>query len=335
MSLHYILIISGTDLIKYPGISAAGASQEMLKYTACLDAEFIYYGHLKTLDKLPVSPAGIVSPALIAKACLNKLSAKITIIDAGAHIKPQCPYISLRQNPGADISESDAMTYQEAMALFEKSQTIDLDSSDEIILAECVVGGTTTTYSLLRALGYSCQGMVSSSFPKGNHDLKENLVNKALSRFNKEIDPIKIAARLGDPMQIVASALLQKAIKEDILIRLAGGTQMIAVKALIDRLESNNSIPIAVSPWVYYDKSARFKKLLDLVSPKTKILCQRDLSNLDLDEEIKTLSKESCAKELSLKEILENYSQGHVKEGLGMGALIHLTHSPADQPTHI
>ena len=74
MNALFLLVISGTDTINHQGISAAGASHEMLPYTAALDAEFIYHGYTKTLDKLPVSPNGIVSPALISKALAKPCS---------------------------------------------------------------------------------------------------------------------------------------------------------------------------------------------------------------------------------------------------------------------
>ena len=46
------------------------------------------------------------------------------------------------------------------------------------------------------------------------------------------------------------------------------------------------------------------------------------LSNLDLDTEIKQLSRLACSREISFEEICSQYNQGHVKEGVGMGALL-------------
>lgn len=329
---HYILIISGTDIIRHPGISAAGASHEMLKYTAALDAEFIYHGELKTLDKLPVSPSGIVSPALIAKACLDHLGAKITIIDAGAHVKPQCPYLSLREKPGGDISSEVMMSLEEAEELFEEAKKITIDSNDELIIAECVVGGTTTAYYTLRALGCDCQGLISSSIPSGNHNLKEELVSQALAKKKASDNPLSFAA---DPMQIVAAGLSIAAREKNIPVTLAGGTQMIAVKALIDRF-SELDLSISPSPWVMNDKSANFSKLLELVSPTTRVgICNKPYS-ATLGLSVKDLSKKACDKEISLEEIISQYDEGHVKEGLGMGALIHQVQMHLDsQHMHI
>jgi len=323
MTQHFILIISGTETIRHPGISAAGASHEMLKYTAALDAEFVYHGELKTLPKLPVSPSGVVSPALISKACLNLLGFKITIIDAGSHIKPQCSYISLREKPGADIVSGQAMPLNEAQELFERSKALieNFDSADELIIAECVVGGTTTAYFTLRSFGYDCQGLISSSIPSGNHDLKEEIIPQALTNAKFDDNPLSHA---GDPMQIVAAALSIAAAEKNIPVTLAGGTQMIAVKALVDRFAEARDITISPSPWVVSDKSGSFTNLLERVSPVTQVQVSTEIYSEALDSEVKKLSKLSCAEELALEDVIREYDKGHVKEGVGMGALLNL-----------
>jgi uncharacterized protein (TIGR00303 family) len=326
MTTHFILIISGTDLIKYPGISAAGASQDLLKYTACLDAEFIYHGELKTLKRLPVSPSGIVSPALISKACLNLLDTKITIIDAGAHVKPQCPTVELRAKPSADISHGHAMTLAEAEELYNKAQDFAsaIDPSEEVIIAECVVTGTTTAYALLRGLGYSCQGLLSSSVLGGNHELKEQIVERALVNFVRSNNPLHIVAQLGDPMQIVATALSLKLRELGTKINLAGGTQMLAVKALIDRIADRPLRYPQLNPssWVLNDNSADFRRLLSLCSLNTELDYTENFYDENLDEEVQRLSEITADKRINLKEIFSEYDKGHVKEGVGMGGLL-------------
>jgi NaMN:DMB phosphoribosyltransferase len=85
----FFLVIGGTKTIKHPGISAAGASHELLPYTAALDAEYICLGKTLSLDSIPVSPAGIVSPALISRKCLELLKMPVRVINAGAPVTPQ------------------------------------------------------------------------------------------------------------------------------------------------------------------------------------------------------------------------------------------------------
>lgn len=312
----------------------------MLKYTAALDAEFIYQGECKTLDYLPVSPSGIVSPALISKACLNLLNAEILIVDLGAHIKPQCPYLAFRDLPSRDISSGQAMSYEEVLDLFNAgkklAEELKTKKYPEIIIAECVVGGTTTALGLLSALGYECYGILSSSFPDGNHELKETLVRAGLKRASElnsnfdllvQEDPLHAVAALGDPIQAWIAGLSITLSKNSVNHTLAGGTQMLAVKALIKKLKDacQFDVQIVTTPWVVEDKSANFKRLAAQCFATEYHYAQIfDILNLPkLNQEIELLSQKSCTRPLKFSEIVELYSQGHVKEGVGMGALLH------------
>ncbi len=343
----FLLVISGTDTIKHQGISAAGASHDLLPYTAALDAEFIYYGYRTSMSSprnehntadgtlwtgsLPVSPNGIVSPALISKACLNLLGIDILIADTGAHIKAQCPYISIREKPGADISSGQAMTYGEVLELYQagKEFTESIGKYQNVIIAECVVGGTTTALGLLEALGYQCSQMLSSSFPDGNHSLKEKLVREGLCQAKITNDPLTALAAMGDPMQAFVAGLAETCLDNDIQVTLAGGTQMIAVYALIKKLNSqatSNKVKIITTPWVANDKSAKFQELLQLCSPDLEVEypdTETIRSNHLLDQQISMLSEN----QLTLNSILDRYEEGHVKEGIGMGALLQLINS--------
>ncbi|MBT6844106.1 MAG: TIGR00303 family protein [Candidatus Melainabacteria bacterium] len=315
----FILVISGTDTIKHPGISAAGASQEMLKYTAALDAEFIYHGQTKTLDQLPASPNGIVSPALISKACLSLLGIPSVIIDAGAHIKPQCPYIQVRYQPAADISTGKAMTRNDVLELILTGNELaeEFSKFDKLIIAECVVGGTTTALGLLSAMGYDCAGMVSSSFPNGNHALKREIIEQGLANrpASSNKDAIQDLAAMGDPSQALIAGLVQGSKQE---VTLAGGTQMLAIAALIKSLGKKAQFSISPSPWVIKDQSAKFFELHQLVCPEIEIKSQglKACQSLELEDKVKELSG------LELKDIFARYNEGHVKEGVGMGALL-------------
>jgi uncharacterized protein (TIGR00303 family) len=331
--LNFILLIAGTDLIKQPGISAAGASPELLAYTAALDSEFIYFGKTKTFGTLPVSPSGIVSPALISKACLNILNAKIHIIDLGAHIKPQCPHHEVYSDQSKCPSTAQALNAEVVFDLFKQGEVFGakFKSDDEIIIAECVVGGTTTALGLLTGLGYDCWDLVSSSIPAGNHILKKQIIETGLNKLDSNIknliskNPLLAVSAFGDAMQAFASGLAISTSKQNIKTVLAGGSQMIAVKSLIDRITKTHNISIAPSPWVVKDKSAQFEKLHSLSVPDTPYHffdLNQKLSNPDLDTEIKYLSRLACSREISFEEICSQYNQGHVKEGVGMGALL-------------
>jgi uncharacterized protein (TIGR00303 family) len=332
-NINFVLVIAGTELINTPGISAAGASSELLKYTPALDAEFIYYGQTKTLEKLPVSPSGIVSPALISKACLNILGAKIHIINLGAHQKPQCPHLEFHSSQSLCPSTGQALSPETTLKLFEsgKNFALNFKPEDELIIAECVVGGTTTALGLLTGLGYECFDWVSSSIPEGNHALKKQILLKGLTQLNSSLknlisqNPLFAISAFGDAMQAFTSGLAIMASNKNIKTTLAGGSQMLAIKSLIDRLASKANITLAPSPWVVNDKSANYQKLINLCTPGTQYLVfdlSQKLSSSLLDQEVRLLSKKSCARELSLEEIFNQYNQGHVKEGIGIGGLL-------------
>lgn len=318
----FVLIVASTEVIKHKGISAAGVSHEKLALTSAKDAEYIYYGN----TDLPVSPSGIVSPALISKACLDLLDYDICIIDAGSIITPNCPHEKLSNSFAGDPSTGQTMSFDFAQVLYQKA----FDFANEkftqyqkIIIAESVVGGTTTALGLLGALGFDCFDMVSSSIPAGNHQLKNQIIKEGLSKMKSSHEdikkkPILAAASLGDTMQITATAIAQAFNKEIIL---AGGSQMLAVKALSDA-SSQKDIVLSPSPWIVEDKSARFLELVDFVSPGTRleyIKAEDILNNKTLSKKIFELKPEA-----SLESIIDNYNQGHVKEGVGMGALLAL-----------
>ena len=145
-------------------------------------------------------------------------------------------------------------------------------SDGYLILSECVVGGTTTALSVLTGLGYSAAGKVNSSHPKCNHDQKWAVVQAGLHRAGiidfemgmvgekspnhlkfertksgpvwerinlpqnpKLIDPLHLIAAVGDPMQVVVAGMAIAA-SQMCGVLLAGGTQMLAVYALMQAI---------------------------------------------------------------------------------------------------
>lgn len=313
---HFSLILSGTKTIKHEGISAAGASHDLLPYTSALDAEYLEFGEVKSLDNVPVSPDGIVSPVLITKACLELSGAEYKIIEAGSHIKPQINlnsqnYTDLELKPAEAVDGGEAMgieAVQEAYSKGRKAAREIISKKDFFVIGECVVGGTTTALGVLRALGYECEGLISSSIPDGNHDLKNSLINKGLEKINREQikkNPLLAIATMGDPMQAVVLGMIEELLKNKKKVLLAGGTQMIVVAKLAELLNFNlENLSIGTTPWVINDKSAAVKKLseeLNLITP---------VHSFELNPEIEKSNP-----------IFKAYSQGHVKEGVGAGGL--------------
>lgn len=322
----YVLAIAGTDLINHQGISAAGANHEMLKFTAALDAEFIVHGKTLSHESMPLSPSGICSPALIAKACLNLLDSRIVIINLGAHIKPLCDQLQIYLQQSKDISQEDALSQEEFDFLYRAGFDVidDLNfnpKEEKLVLAECLVGGTTTAFAVLKALGYACDGLVSSSFPHSNHALKNKLITQMLARIKAPIENVRTAiVRSGDALQAFCLGFGARSRKENFAIELGGGSQMLAIKTLMDReFGFLESVSIAPSPWILNDISSDFFRLHQLCSPQTKIISAKIsaiANHSDLAKEIHQLAK------IRLENIIEQYNLGHVKEGLGLGSLL-------------
>lgn len=370
----FVLVIAATEVINHQGISAAGASQEMLPYTAALDSEYIELGEVKSLGSLPVSPAKIVSPAIISKACLNLTNSKHMIIDAGAMVKPKIPFedfseglaaskfmaansglmnLQLGNVPSRSTETGMALSLAETALMFQHGQKIaqiinnakQNDDFDYLVIGECVVGGTTTALGLLQALNYDCLGMVSSSIPEGNHGLKAKLIKEGYSNALLRDDydpslvkqnPLLAVSAMGDPMQAVVAGIVSTVTQQDTPVMLAGGSQMLAVASLVESLFEagvdndliieqlcgkdkpclSELLAVATTPWVVRDKSAQTVRLAEHVCKQVPLIYP------DFDA--------------SKNEILASYEQGHVKEGVGAGALISAAHlSQGFEANHI
>jgi uncharacterized protein (TIGR00303 family) len=132
-------------------------------------------------------------------------------------------------------------------------------------VAESVPGGTTTALALLLALGFKAHGRVSSSMADNAHAIKSRVAHEALTRLPvaAEFDPLVAVAALGDPMQAAAAGIAAGALGSGTPVLLAGGSQMIAVLALLDRLArtANFDMPadliaVGTTRWVVDDPTA-------------------------------------------------------------------------------
>src|SRR6185312_697834 len=114
-------------------------------------------------------------------------------------------------------------------------------SAPWVVIGESVPGGTTTALAVLLALGYAADGRVSGSMPGNAHLLKSRVALAALEKLVSEggveaLDPLRIVRALGDPMQPVALGMTLGAIESGRDVLLAGGSQMLAVAALVRAL---------------------------------------------------------------------------------------------------
>ncbi|NEQ26696.1 MAG: TIGR00303 family protein, partial [Microcoleus sp. SIO2G3] len=184
--------------------------------------------------------------------------------------------------------------------------------ADYLILGECVVGGTTTALAVLTGLGWDAQGKINSSHPHCNHGQKQEIVRAGLQHLPVRSDPLQVVAAVGDPMQIVVAGMAIAA-SRSIGVLLAGGTQMLAVYALLEAIAESRSLAwqsdrvvVGTTRWVAEDSTG------DTVG----------LANL--------LNAPLIATQLSFAESrfaqLRAYEQGFVKEGVGAGGLAIAAH---------
>ncbi|MDH6100306.1 TIGR00303 family protein [Anabaenopsis sp. FSS-46] len=320
----FACVLGFTDTGLIPGISAAGSTPEARKYTACADAEFLYYGPgRKPLYPLPPLTAG-ASPVIISRAVVEALNIPIYLFNAGLPQPPAVPVIDLGGYPANCLSKGAAMEITTVHHLLKQGllwgeRLATNVGKGYVILGECVVGGTTTALAVLTGLGIDAAEKVNSSHPVCNHTQKWAVVQVGLERMRlpaqKEssppsdlIDPLQLVAAVGDPMQVVVAGMTIAASRHCGVL-LAGGTQMLAVYALINAIADAYDLSwqpaevvVGTTRWVAEDPTG---KTVDLA--------------LSLGKNIPPLLATQLNFANSRYPQLQAYEQGFVKEGIGAG----------------
>jgi uncharacterized protein (TIGR00303 family) len=195
----------------------------------------------------------------------------------------------------------------EARNIFEASKHLAQNitsHTDMVMLGESIPGGTTTALLALRALGVD--GMVSSGGPANPIDLKERILRDSFARLGiKSGDladqPMRVVEELGDPMQASVLGFIS-GLAPNVELILAGGTQMIAVAALLQKMDPSRRPLIATTKYVAQDISSSFNELTASLGLQTYI-APLDFSN-------------------SAHVGLRDYERGYVKEGVGAGGSV-------------
>jgi uncharacterized protein (TIGR00303 family) len=326
-SFACVLGFTATGLI--PGISAAGATPKEREYTAIADAEFLAQGVQKTYQHpLPILTAGI-SPTFISRAVVEALNIPTYIFNAGLPHQPTVDNIDLGGIAAACISSGQTMPLEKVEHLFQQGLKWGeklADTADYLIIGECVVGGTTTALALLTALGIEARGMVNSSHPSCNHTQKWSVVQTGLLRaglLNKSDEPLKLVAAIGDPMQVVVAGMAIAASRY-VGVMLAGGTQMLAVYALIEAIAKYHhvsvqfeQIVVGTTRWVVEDPTGNTVKLAKIIGGVPLLATGLNFA-------------------VSRYPGFRAYHQGYVKEGVGAGGCAIATSLEQNwTPTHL
>ena len=299
----FSFVISYTETCEIPGITIAGADQNSLKYTPAADAEFLHYGFCKSIDKIPMTPDGKPSPALLTKVALETASIPHVIINAGSKIKPQLPYFQIDLDSGKNISEFPALDNSLVLRAVDYGRIVGrtlASLTNCLLIGESIPGGTTTALAVMRGLGLDAK--VSSSMPNNPVDLKNTVVEKALERFDSD-DPFVIVSNLGDPMIPFVAGMLSSS-SEITNVLLAGGTQMAAVLAFAKKIGFNeNNTAIGTTCYITNDQTTNFSKVVAEVA---------DIPILSVNPKLDNSKFEG----------LRAYSDGFAKEGVGAGGSI-------------
>ena len=319
--LACILGFTATGLI--PGISAAGATPKDRQYTAIADGEFLINGVCdRRIHPLPPLNVG-VSPVFITRSVVEGLQIPVYLFNAGLPQPPAVKAIDLGGIAANCLTSGAALPKQIVRNLFAigkewGEKLAKLSPATYLIISECVVGGTTTAAAILTGLGIDSQGKVNSSHPNCNHLQKQRIVEKGLVNAGLfplplELDPLNLVAAVGDPMQIVAAGMAIAA-SRFCGVMLAGGTQMLAVCALMEATSNFYNEPVlwenvvvGTTRWVAEDPTGDTVGLAKSIGKIPLLATQLSFANSQYSQ-------------------LRAYERGYVKEGVGAGGCAIASH---------
>ena len=305
--MQFAFVIGTTETASIDGISAAGASPELMAKTPAADAEIVEYGRPVGDSPTPVSPAGCPTPAVITRAVRETISFETLTIDAGSAAETDAPSIRVGNRPGGDVRNPRPVPAAEE--IYER--TVEIGSQlpgKELLVGESIPGGTTTALGVFRALGRPYD--VSSSLPNNPVELKEAVVSAGLAASDlKEGElsaaPVEAVSAMGDPVLAAASGLVVGAMNGDRTVTLAGGTQMLAVAALVRAAGITEPIELATTSFVANDGTAGL-----------------DTACRELDVDLTVTDPEFDGVD---HVAFQQYREGVAKEGVGMGGALKLT----------
>lgn len=309
----FICTIATTKTSEIPGLTGAGATPELTKYTPAGDAELILEGKVMCMEDIPqtvIGEAVTPTPSVLTKGSIELCEATKMVLNAGSEIKPNVDVFDISDgNFGQDIRTGKAVKNPEA--IFEKAfalGSILSENHDYIVIGESLAAGTTTALGVLVGLGYDAKGKVSGCMNTNPHEMKNKIVDEGLANANitpsKNNNPFEVVSAVGDPMLPAVAGVLMGA---TVPVVLAGGTQLTAACAIVKSLEPKfdfSNMCIATTSYVVSDETA------DLLNISEQI------GNITVNA-VNPFFEESM-------EGLKNYTKGYIKEGAGAGGAMFL-----------
>jgi len=304
--MTFLVVAGSTRTAHVDGISAAGATPELLAHTPSADLEILEARRPTTAPVVPVSPAGCPTPAIVTRAVREHLEFPFEAVDAGLARPTGVETHSVGAIPGGDVR--DPVAVPSAAVVFENAlefgRSVD---ADELMIGESIPGGTTTALGVLTALGE--RASVSSSLQENPLKQKRALVREGLTASGLERgtaagSPIEAVRRMGDPVLATVAGITAGALEGNTDVTLAGGTQQAAAAALVRHAGVDAPLTIATTSFVAADDSAEIRKLA------TELDC--------------TLRVTDPGFEQRAHPALDAYVAGEAKEGVGMGGALAL-----------
>ena len=305
--MRLVLVAGTTATAAIDGLSAAGADPALRAHTPSADAEILEFGRPVRSPVVPVSPTGCPTPAVMTRAVRELLGFRVTVVDAGLAEPTAADTVEVGAAPGRDVRESTAVPDADAIYAAAREYGGSLPTTEAVLLAETIPGGTTTALGVLRALGEPAA--VSSSLPDNPIEQKRRVVDAGLAASDladggSADAPLEAIRLVGDPVQAALAGVAHGAIEAGVPVTLAGGTQLLAVAAVLRHLGVDAALELRTTSFVRADRSADVDRLADAL----------DVTVTATDPGFEARDHPATAA----------YRRGEAKEGVGMGGALSL-----------
>ncbi len=305
----FLLAACVTHTCEIPELTQAGIPG-LIPLTPTLDAEFISTGKVFSLGEIAETPKGVPTPALITRA-VHELSVfkQLQILNLGLTLKPQeCKLIDFDIRPSPSITDTQSF---DAKSVFDKGfefgKTYKL-LGDYLIFGESTPGGTTTAQAAISALGYTTEDLFASSFKASPFSIKQESIQQSLSKLNNNMSLFEKLGHTSDNMLMFTAGFILSASRRFNIV-LAGGTQMVAVLLIANKIagrkgihHDHRHINLCTTSWIHKDKNSNIQGLIE-----------------QLDFRLKAYYADFSFKD-SKHPALKLYDEGEAKEGVGAGA---------------
>lgn len=309
---NFIIFNAVAPLPDLHRVSDAGAGENLMQLTPTRDAELIACGQANTplngeFSPSPVAGSESVSPAILVHGLLKALQRQ------GLKVRLHCYQLGLEQQPDFSGSalddivchfclpgEEDRLVRQQLLPELVRQY----HASEEHMIAECGVGGTTFATLWLRHWLTNEITLAGSTMAPEKLMMKAKTIEQLMDQFSsfpRNVNTFIQHQQASDPVQRAMCALLmtQSHDKTVLELNLAGGMMFIAPLLAIGIDDIQHHLQIATTRWVLEGTNAR-KVLSNLPSSIEVVPSVTDFNQ-------------------SSYRALHLYEQGYVVEGCGLG----------------